>query len=246
MILKSLWSQCVIGSTFIHLGLFIVIVAMSPVSHVAMNAVDGFIVETCDARLSEPPSAANTDTLSRSKEASQLQLPHQDVIMASSPAGQSVIMKASPAKAAAEVSDPQLAQSLTPSITVGNAAAISQLAAGILETKSGNMPSAPLNQHHNIAPIMTMWDIGSPRFIHREIPVYPVMARKLGKEGKVVLRLALDAQGKLQGIDTVESNGFGFAEAASAAIRKSTFEPAVSNGNTIASLVLVPIKFVLY
>lgn len=41
------------------------------------------------------------------------------------------------------------------------------------------------------------------------------MARKLGKEGKVVLRLALDAQGQLQGIDIVEANGFGFAEAAS-------------------------------
>lgn len=92
---------------------------------------------------------------------------------------------------------------------------------------------------------MTMGDVGSPRFIHREMPVYPFMARKLGKEGKVVLRLALDAQGKLQGIDTVESNGFGFADAASVAIRKSTFEPVVRNGSAIASLVLVSVRFVL-
>ena len=71
------------------------------------------------------------------------------------------------------------------------------------------------------------------------------MARKLGKEGKVVLRLALDAQGQLQGIDIVEANGFGFAEAASSAIRKSTFAPAVRDGRAISSRVLVPVRFVL-
>jgi len=92
---------------------------------------------------------------------------------------------------------------------------------------------------------MTLGDAGSPRFIHRESPKYPFMARKLGKEGKVLLKLALDAQGRLQGIDTVEANGFGFAEAASSAIKKSTFAPAVRNGKAISSQVLVSVRFVL-
>jgi len=92
---------------------------------------------------------------------------------------------------------------------------------------------------------MTMGDAGSPRFIHREAPLYPFTARRLGKEGRVVLRLALDAQGRLQGIDVVEADGFGFAEAASAAVRKSTFAPAVKNGRAVSSQVLVPVRFVL-
>jgi protein TonB len=92
---------------------------------------------------------------------------------------------------------------------------------------------------------MMLGEAGSPRFIHRELPEYPFLARKLGKEGKVVLRLALDEKGRLQRIDTVEASGFGFADAASRAIRKSTFEPAISNGAAISSLVLVPIRFVL-
>jgi len=29
---------------------------------------------------------------------------------------------------------------------------------------------------------MAFGQVGSPRFIHREIPKYPFMARKLGKE----------------------------------------------------------------
>lgn len=71
------------------------------------------------------------------------------------------------------------------------------------------------------------------------------MARKLGKEGKVVLRLTLDAQGQLQAVETVEASGFGFAEAANTAIRMSTYAPAVKNGRAISSQVLVPVKFVL-
>jgi protein TonB len=92
---------------------------------------------------------------------------------------------------------------------------------------------------------MMLGDAGAARFSHRELPVYPFLARKLGKEGTVVLRLALDDKGRLQQIDTVESSGFGFADAASTAIRKSTFEPAISNGVAVSSRVIVPIRFVL-
>jgi TonB family protein len=73
---------------------------------------------------------------------------------------------------------------------------------------------------------MVLGDAGSPRFIHRELPIYPPIARKFGKVGKVVLKLTLDAHGKLQEIKVIEANGFGFAESASAATRKSTFAPA--------------------
>ncbi|MGQ9571450.1 MAG: hypothetical protein ACUVUQ_11560 [Thermodesulfovibrionales bacterium] len=33
---------------------------------------------------------------------------------------------------------------------------------------------------------------GAPTFLKRQMPVYPALARKLGKEGKVVLRLFID------------------------------------------------------
>ena len=92
---------------------------------------------------------------------------------------------------------------------------------------------------------MAFGQVGSPRFIHREIPKYPFMARKRGKEGKVVLKLTLDSQGQLQAVETVEASGFGFAEAANAAIRLSTYAPAVRNGKAVSSQVLIPIKFVL-
>lgn len=92
---------------------------------------------------------------------------------------------------------------------------------------------------------MVLGAAGAPRFIHRETPQYPVLAQKLGKEGRVVLRLALDDRGTLQNIEVVQSDGFGFAEAASTAIKQSTFAPAFRNGRRVSANIIVPVRFVL-
>ena len=84
---------------------------------------------------------------------------------------------------------------------------------------------------------------GAPMFIHREMPVYPYLARRLGREGKVVLKLLIDRNGKLQSIEVIEQSGFGFAEAAVEAIKKSTFTPAQRNGEKIASRAILSVRF---
>jgi TonB family protein len=84
-----------------------------------------------------------------------------------------------------------------------------------------------------------------PAFLHREIPIYPLMARKLGREGRVVLKLTIDEKGNLSDIEVIEKAGYGFTEAAVEAVRKSTFFPAKKNGKPIASRALLPIRFQL-
>lgn len=246
---KSFWSHCLIGSTVLHIGLFIVIKNMSPAAHVSLNAVEAFIVAPCVACLPESERTSRptvgTDVHSRIQGAGQLQTARQEVITATPHADHNSDVKSSPLKDAADIPVSQTAQGVTQSKTLVNAAPVSNLPSRAAEDQSGSKPSAPAKLNQGTGPVMTMGDVGSPRFIHRELPVYPFMARKLGKEGKVVLRLALDAQGRLQGIDTVETSGFGFADAARIAIGKSTFEPAVSDGRAISSQVLVPIRFVL-
>jgi len=83
----------------------------------------------------------------------------------------------------------------------------------------------------------------SPSFIHRETPVYPFLARRLGKEGKVVLKLLIDKNGILQNIEVIEPSPFGFTEAAMDAIKKSTFAPAYMNGEKIASRAILSVRF---
>ncbi|MGC9976021.1 MAG: energy transducer TonB [Syntrophales bacterium] len=86
-------------------------------------------------------------------------------------------------------------------------------------------------------------DTGAPAFIHSELPVYPLLARRLGKEGRVVLELLIDKSGILQYIKVVEPSGFGFTEAAVEAVRKSTFSPALKNGEGIAARAILSVRF---
>jgi protein TonB len=83
----------------------------------------------------------------------------------------------------------------------------------------------------------------APAFLHREMPVYPLIARKLGREGKVVLKLTIDENGNLLDVDVIEKAGYGFTEAAVEAVKKSTFLPAKKDGKPIASRALLPIRF---
>lgn len=86
---------------------------------------------------------------------------------------------------------------------------------------------------------------GAPAFLHREMPVYPFVARRFGKEGKVVLKLLIDQNGILQNIEVIEPSGFGFTEAAVSAITKSSFTPAYRNGEKITSKALLAVRFIL-
>ena len=71
------------------------------------------------------------------------------------------------------------------------------------------------------------------------------MAKKLGKQGKVVLRLFINEKGRLLNVEVVEPAGYGFTESAVEAVKMSTFSPARENGVGTASKALLSIRFVL-
>jgi TonB family protein len=82
-----------------------------------------------------------------------------------------------------------------------------------------------------------------PHFLKREIPEYPFMAKRMNKEGKVLLKLTIDEKGRLLNVEVVEAAEFGFTEAALEAVRKSTYRPAVRNGKAVFSKALLPVRF---
>ena len=103
---------------------------------------------------------------------------------------------------------------------------------------------ASLGRTKNQATVETLFgSAGAPAFIRQEMPDYPLLARRFGKEGKVVLRLLIDKNGKLQNVEVIEPSGFGFTESAIEAIKKSTFSPAYRNGEKIASKAILPVRF---
>ena len=119
---------------------------------------------------------------------------------------------------------------------------------------SNRMDAAPFQPTSKPAPQVVMAppkplldvEFGSgnaPKFLHREMPVYPLIARRLGKEGRVLLRLTIDENGNLLNIEVLEGAGYGFTEAAVEAVKKSTFTPAIVNGMPVMSKALLPVKF---
>jgi periplasmic protein TonB len=98
---------------------------------------------------------------------------------------------------------------------------------------------------HENAVESSVGDMGGPQFIQRSVPKYPRMAQRLGMEGSVLLRLAIDASGKLTGVEVLNGAGNGFDEEAVQAVKRSTFAPAVLNGRPVRCLALLKIRFQL-
>lgn len=97
---------------------------------------------------------------------------------------------------------------------------------------------------HGSAPVESSFGSSDgPSYIHKVVPAYPRMARRVGREGTVVLRLTLDEKGNLLSAVVVEKAGHGFDEATLAAARASRYRPAKRNGLPVACKVLLPVKF---
>lgn len=84
-----------------------------------------------------------------------------------------------------------------------------------------------------------------PTFARRVPPVYPPQARRFGREGEVVLRLSIDAAGRLLAAEVVKEGGAGFDAAALAAVRASSYRPALLAGQPVPSRALLRVRFQL-
>ena len=84
-----------------------------------------------------------------------------------------------------------------------------------------------------------------PQYKIKVEPKYPETASKAGKEGQVVLQATIDEKGIPQDIVAITDIGFGFEEAAIAALKKTTFRPATKGGNPISLQVEIPYSFTL-
>jgi protein TonB len=114
--------------------------------------------------------------------------------------------------------------------------------AGPKSAASGNA-AGPGPAAHRIVDNVRFGSAAGPNFVRREIPEYPFAAKRMNKEGRVLLKLTIDERGKLLHVEVVEAAGFGFTESAVEAVRKSTYRPAVLNGRPVLSKALLPVRF---
>lgn len=82
--------------------------------------------------------------------------------------------------------------------------------------------------------------------VARMRPTYPPTAFRAKQQGTVLLRVAVDAQGYVSGVDVVRpSVSPELDRAAISAMQEWTFEPAIKAGQPVASMVEVPVEFKL-
>ena len=77
-------------------------------------------------------------------------------------------------------------------------------------------------------------------------PAYPALSRRLGEEGKLMLRVELDEKGHVNVVQVIDSSGFKrLDEAAMAAVKTWRCNPPVRNGQPARAIALQPFNFVL-
>jgi protein TonB len=83
-----------------------------------------------------------------------------------------------------------------------------------------------------------------PDYLDNPAPTYPALARRLGQEGTVLLRVDVDAKGKPTRVILQKSSGFSLLDTtAIQAVKRWKFKPAQVAFFTVGSTVDVPITF---
>ena len=88
--------------------------------------------------------------------------------------------------------------------------------------------------------------ISTVEYVQPPQPEYPSMSRRMGEQGKVMLRILVNEKGRPEHIDIQRSSGFPrLDEAARAAASRALFKPYVEDGRAMPVYVVVPIGFQL-
>ena len=83
-------------------------------------------------------------------------------------------------------------------------------------------------------------------YLRNPAPPYPALSKRMGEEGKVVLRVSVNSQGTADSVDIKTSSGSPrLDESAQKTVRNWKFVPAKRGDTPVQSWVLVPIIFKL-
>jgi protein TonB len=86
--------------------------------------------------------------------------------------------------------------------------------------------------------------VSGVEYIQPPQPDYPPLAKRMGEEGKVMLRVLVNDRGRPEKVDVQKSSGFArLDEAARQAAMRAMFKPHLEDGKPVAVYALIPINF---
>jgi protein TonB len=125
--------------------------------------------------------------------------------------------------------------------------------AAMLEATTPAIPIAPATPVPPVAradaapapaPLKTI-DSGL-EYLQAPQPEYPLLAKRMGEHGRVMLRVLVNASGHAERADVTQSSGSArLDQAARIAVLRALFKPVIEDGKAVAVLAMVPIIFEL-
>lgn len=83
-------------------------------------------------------------------------------------------------------------------------------------------------------------------YLHNPAPAYPALSRRLGEEGRVLVRVYVSVEGQAERVELRSTSGHArLDEVAVETVRKWKFVPAKQGDKPVSAWVLVPISFSL-
>lgn len=105
---------------------------------------------------------------------------------------------------------------------------------------------APTTNASATAPVARMKLVSAVEYLRSPQADYPALARRMGEQGKVVMQVQVNEQGKAEKVDIQQSSGFNrLDEAARLAMMRALFKPHIEDGKPLAILAIATINFSL-
>jgi protein TonB len=154
------------------------------------------------------------------------------------------IAKAAPEVPSAAPAPPSSAETLLPTESAPSPG--SEPAAAAPPAPSPTPPAPVRPPATSAAPPQLVPPSFTAAYLTNPAPAYPVLSRRMGEEGKVILRVYVNEEGSAARIELRTSSGHPrLDEAAMDAVRKWKFVPARRADSPVGAWVLLPISFSL-
>jgi len=111
--------------------------------------------------------------------------------------------------------------------------------------KATETTDKPANEKVAAEPVVEPPSFGAA-YLNNPAPAYPMQARRMGEQGKVLLKVLVSQDGKAEAVKVDTSSGHQkLDQAAIDAVKKWSFVPAKRSNQPISAYVLVPVNFTL-
>ena len=107
-------------------------------------------------------------------------------------------------------------------------------------------PVAPAVTAPPAAPAVPKTMTSGIEYLQAPQPEYPPVSRRMGEEGKTVLRVLVNEKGRPERVEVQKTSGSArLDEAARQAVLRAVFKPFIEDGKAVPAYAIVPIRFQL-